>query len=240
MNQERIDAYKKWLVCKIDTSVTNPYDPYSWRERSAGLTLSKLYDKLWDTPYHPNPDIPLDLNRWHDGRDLRKEYAYENNLDRYYIYEEIPFECTMLEFITALAIRIEFVMQDPDLLDRTPQWAYYILQSLGIWYCTDWCYEEAYVDMVLDRFMKNEYEADGRGGCFYIPDTKRNLRTMQVWDQMNQFTNWINYVGEYKELQLHGSNYKWLKETQALVRAGKEYPDLTKYLNLDEEQLTDY
>lgn len=242
MNQERINDYKKWLVCKINKSVSNPYDQYGWRERKAGLTFSKLYDKLWEAPYHPNPLHPLDENRWHDGRDLRKEYAYENNLDRNYILEEIPGECRMLEFLVALAIRVEFIMQDPDLLDRTPLWSYYILKSLGLWYCVDWCYDETYIDMVLERFMTNTYEPDGRGGCFYIPDTPHDLTHMQIWDQMNEFTNWRNFVGNYEHLSRHSLDTEWLEETCKLVREGKEPPDLSKYIypGMDEEPLEDY
>lgn len=233
MDQQRIDDYKKWLVKTVDKTATNPYDEFGWRELEAGLTFSKLYSRLWDEEFDCSKMHPNDMNRWHDGRVLRSEYAYRKGLDRYYIYEEIPGPCRFLEFLAALAMRVEFVMQDPDVGDRTYIWFMGILQSLGLFYCNDWCYDDEYVTMVLNRFHNMEYEPDGRGGCFYIPDTMRNLKELQIWDQMSQFTTWRNYVGEYEGLLHHGSNQEWMNQCEIAIRSGKEYPDLSKYIPED-------
>lgn len=233
MNVEIVNEYQRWLVNQVDRTSTNPYNEFGKREREAGLTYSKLYEYLWEVEFDPINMKVLDENRWEDGRELRSEFAYQTGKDRYFIYEDIPGPCTMFEFLAALAMRVEFVMQDPDLGDRTYLWFMNSLKSLGLYFSLDWCYDQGYVEYVLDRFMDVKYKSDGRGGVFYIPDTSRDLRDLQIWDQMTHYINWMTFMGEYEGLLRHGTYDDWMNKTARETYGNRRPPDLSEYFNED-------
>lgn len=75
-------------------------------------------------------------------------------------------------------------MDDPSYGDRSLQWFWGMIVSLGLGSMTDDLYDDDYVTYVLDRFMDRKYEPNGKGGLFTIRDCDRDLRTVEIWYQL--------------------------------------------------------
>lgn len=124
-----------------------------------------------------------DKNREGDAFALRCKYCRENNVDMWVV------PCTVLEMLVALALRCEEqIMSDPAYGNRTGQWFYTMIGNLGLaTLCDDreWTNKERLeVYTAVNRFMNNEYAANGKGGLFYIPRTPYDLRQVEIWYQM--------------------------------------------------------
>ena len=91
----------------------------------------------------------------------------------------------MLEMMIALAIRCEEdIMNDSSIGDRTKQWFWGMVVSLGLGPMHDAYYDRDFVTDVLDKFVKGLYEPDGRGGLFTIPGCREDLRNVEIWYQL--------------------------------------------------------
>lgn len=127
--------------------------------------------------------IPKDQNRAEDGISLRYRFALINGYEDEYDYLDGP--CSILEMMVALAIRCEEnIMDDPNVGDRTGQWFWNMVVSLGLGHMTDIHYDRRFVDEVLDKFLEREYEPNGKGGLFTIRNCGRDLRTVEIWYQL--------------------------------------------------------
>ena len=75
-------------------------------------------------------------------------------------------------------------MDDPLLGDRTGQWFWNMIRSLGLggMYGNRFDIQEA--DYIIERFLDREYEPDGRGGLFTITDCEDDLRDVEIWHQL--------------------------------------------------------
>lgn len=135
--------------------------------------------------------IPKDGNRAEDGISLRYGFACGNPL--YYDAESyLDGPCSDLEMMVALAHRCENdIMDDPKIGDRTSQWFWMMVASLGLNSMVDDRYDPYYVDKVLDRFHRREYERDGKGGLFTIRNCDYDLRDVEIWYQLNWFLGTI-------------------------------------------------
>lgn len=150
---------------------------------------TKLLTKLFQTPFRYS--VPRDRNRVEDGIDLRWRYAClitDSDRERTDIVRELYLphnSCNILELMVALAIRCEeTIMDDPSYGNRTRQWFWNMVRSLGLSGMVDKTFDEDYVDMVLDRFMDRKYDQDGKGGLFTIRNCEYNLRTAEIWYQL--------------------------------------------------------
>lgn len=138
--------------------------------------------------------ILRDRNRAEDGISLRRRYILVNNLD--YMYDQVISAlhgpCSILEMMVALALRCEEdTMDDPSIGDRSRQWFWGMVRSLGLSGMTDMNYDGAFVDEVLIRFIRREYEPDGRGGLFTIRNCPYDLREFEIWYQLNWYLDTI-------------------------------------------------
>jgi hypothetical protein len=98
--------------------------------------------------------------------------------------------------MVALAMRIdETIMDDPTYGDRTSQWFWNMVTSLGLNQMVDEQYDDEYATMVLDRFMDHKYDQDGRGGLFTIENCDRNIRTAEIWYQLCWYIDSIAWKG---------------------------------------------
>ena len=115
-----------------------------------------------------------------------------NNVDpwREYSFDETKWgEPTVLEIMTSLAIRMEeSIMSDDAYGDRTGQWFWNMIVSLGLGGLTDHFYDEVYVDKILSRWMNREYEPDGRGSLFTVFNSN-NMRDLTIWQEMCAYLN---------------------------------------------------
>lgn len=158
------NAYFEWLTELVIKGryPTNMYD--------------KLLHQLHDTEFIFI--IPRDENRAIDGIYLRRRFDYD-----YAESDDSP--CSILEMMIALAIRCEEeYMDDPRIGDRTKQWFWRMVTSLGLGSMTDDRYDDELVSEVLNQFLNREYGYDGRGGLFRIDNPPRDLTTIEIWKQL--------------------------------------------------------
>ena len=135
--------------------------------------------------------IPKDGNRAQDGIDLRYRFAYEyTDIEDADSYLKGP--CSVLEMMVALAVRCEeTIMDDPTKGDRTGQWFWNMIVSLGFGGMSDDRYDRFFVDKTLDRFLSRKYEPNGKGGLFTIRNPKRDMRRIEIWYQLCDYLNSI-------------------------------------------------
>jgi len=137
--------------------------------------------------------IPGDENRALAGRDLRKYFLYEHGLlddiDNFdYIVDDMwdTYDtCTVLECLIGIAKEWEDELAfDPRFGDRTCHWLwehiiYNLLSQNGI--------EDA-----VDIWMYREYDKDGNGNIFTIPDFEYgDMRDMEIWYQLCAYMNYL-------------------------------------------------
>ena len=92
--------------------------------------------------------------------------------------------CSVLEMMIAMAYRgEEQIMDDYNYGDRTGQWFWNMLSSLGLSKMSDLYFDEAYVSDIINRFLNREYEPNGKGGLFTIENTEYDLREVDIWTQ---------------------------------------------------------
>lgn len=169
-----IDGYFEWLydlVCK---------DMYSER-----LSYRRLLEYLYNVEFVWL--MSMDENRAEEGLALRY---------RYYVITGYTADaygpCSVLELMVALAIHCEEnIMDNPKIGDRTSQWFWQMINNLGLGSMADIRFDEDYVDYIIDRFLNREYDSDGRGGLFRIRDCPRDVRDMDIWNQLCYFLNTI-------------------------------------------------
>lgn len=137
--------------------------------------------------------IDMDANRAYDGILLRKRFEYEfslesSTMDLY--FGDRP--CSVLEMMIALALACEEnIMDDPNYGDRTGQWFWSMIVSLGLGGMTDQKYNRKEIDDVIFRFLTRNYDRDGKGGLFTLPNCGVDVRDMEIWSQMCWYLNSI-------------------------------------------------
>lgn len=160
------------------------------KQHIGDCSYRKLLSKLHNIPF--TYTIDMDGNRAADGIDLRYRFGYERNYEDYIIASYLDDKpCSVLEMIVALALRCETIMEDPDYGDRTGEWFWGMIESLGLESMDDTSFNRDYVDDVIDIFLSRDYGRDGRGGLFTIKHPKRDLRTVEIWYQMNWYLDSI-------------------------------------------------
>lgn len=166
-----IDDYFEWifnLVCG--------------KRYSEKVSFRRLLRYLHDTEF--TWLIPNDQNRAEDGINLRYRFAYNyRSPAAAETYLDGP--CSVLEMIAALAIRCEEnIMDDASYGDRTGQWFWGMIVSLGLGSMTDEHFNEQFVEKKIERFLRREYESNGKGGLFTIRHYDRDLRDVEIWYQL--------------------------------------------------------
>jgi len=126
--------------------------------------------------------LSRDADRVEDGIALRYRFAYDTGCGCADGYLDGP--CSVLEMMIALAFRCEEVMDDPAYGDRTAQWFWKMIVSLGLGDMMDNRYDEYYVEDVVEKFINREYERDGRGNIFRLRHCDYDLRHVDLWKQM--------------------------------------------------------
>lgn len=127
--------------------------------------------------------IPRDENRAEYGIDLRRRFAYDYTcIDDAESYLTEP--CSVLEMMLALSIQCEDIMDDTAYGNRTSQWFWGMITSLGLGSMTDDRYDKKYVIQTVERFLDRDYDPDGKGGLFRIKNCPDDLRDVEIWVQM--------------------------------------------------------
>lgn len=168
------NEYFEWLVTLV-----------CGRRFGKGVSYRKLLTRLYITDF--TYFIPRDGNRAEDGKELRRRFILCNGYEDWYetVMEHISGPCNVLEMMIALAIRCEeSIMDDTQYGDRTGQWFWNMINNLGLGGMTNDSIDVGFVDSIIDRFMKREYEPNGKGGLFTIRRCEVDLRTVEIWVQM--------------------------------------------------------
>ena len=168
------DLYFEWLCGLI-------YD----NKLSESYSCKKLLYHLHDIEF--TYMLPRDRNRAEDGIELRYRFVvseeYQDMCDD--ILYELSGPCSVLEMMIGLAIRCEDqFMDDPSIGDRTSQWFWGMVVNLGLGSIFDFRYDRRFVEDVIAKFLRREYEPDGSGGLFTIRHCGRDLRSVEIWKQM--------------------------------------------------------
>lgn len=130
--------------------------------------------------------IPHDDNRADDGISLR--YKYGLYVDNPSIANYLTGPCSVLEMMVALAVRWEESTMDDDRLgDRTGQWFWSMIHSLGLSGMRGDNFNVEYVDDVIGRFLARDYAPDGRGGLFTIKNPPDDMRKVEIWCQFSWY-----------------------------------------------------
>ena len=176
---EIIDEYFEWLYCVV------------CGERYEGeVSYRKLLTHLHEVEF--TYILPMDENRAGNGINLRYRWALDVDEDTDYILDVLDGPCSVLEMMVALALHCEEnIMDDPKYGNRTGQWFWGMVNSLGLGAMYDKLYDERYVDEVITRFLNREYERDGRGGLFTIKNCKYDLRDVEIWHQLSWYLSTI-------------------------------------------------
>ena len=171
-------AYVTWLF-KLITK-----DRYNGE-----ISYKKLFLYLYGTEFRYS--IPMDANRANDGISLRYRFACEHPRFRDAdLYLNEP--CNVLEMMVALALRCEeTIMDDPAIGNRTQQWFWGMIVSLGLGSMSDDRYDVVKVKNIIERFLDHDYEPNGKGGLFTVNNPEGDLRDMQIWNQLCQYINSI-------------------------------------------------
>ena len=162
-----------------------------------GLSYRKLLLHLNSIVFQS--EIPMDENRAGDGVNLRYRFGYERSYDAALIACYLDCKpCSVLEMMAALSLRCEeTIMQNPNFGDRTAEWFWGMIDSLGLEEMYDSNYDAVYVENVIFRFINHEYERNGKGGLFTIENECRDMRKIEIWWQMNWYLGSIVMKGEY-------------------------------------------
>lgn len=177
MRRRIVDEYYQWMFDLICA------DRYS-RE----ISYRRLLAHLHAIPF--TYIIPTDANRAADGVDLRYRWASIQGYDE--VPECLDGPCSVLEMMLAVAIRCEEnITYDPDIGDRTSQWFWGMITNLGLGGMRDDIYDPRLVDEIVYRFLNRDYAPDGAGGLFRIRNCKYDLRTVEIWCQVQWYANTI-------------------------------------------------
>lgn len=158
------------------------------KTRPERASYKKLLSLLYATEFtYINP---MDKNRASDGIDLRRRFALLRGYEDVIEYLDNP--CSVLEMMIALAIRCEETLMDDGLKgDRTSQWFWKMIVNLGLGEMVGDMFNMQTSSEIIARFLNREYDADGKGGLFELPNSIHDPRTAEIWLQLNDYINRI-------------------------------------------------
>ncbi len=167
------------------------YDMVSDWDEIRNYSYKKLLYFLHMTDFEYS--LPMDANRYDDGIELRYKFGYKFEIDQRNIVSELDNKpCSVLEMMVALAERCEeSVMDNPEEGNRTAEWFWCMIKSLGLFDQDDELYSREIVSRKIRKFLDRNYGSNGKGGLFTIPDCRDDLRDVEIWYQANW---WLNYI----------------------------------------------
>ena len=122
------------------------------------------------------PYIGNDTDRALDGLMLRHLYGHK-------IDGIIP-ECTMLEMIIGLCMRLQEEFEDEFEDNTYGYWFSEIMNNLKI---EEDCEDEDYIFEVVTDARDRRYDFNGNGGFFPLKHASRDQRKVEIWYQMSEY-----------------------------------------------------
>lgn len=168
-----IDEYFQWIY-KMMEGFFGPDKKYSY-----------LFEDLFVITF--TYTIPNDENREMDGLNLRRHFAYAVGYNPDEVCDILRHKpCSVLEMITALAIKIYNTMDDSSDDKPVKYWFWAMLFNLGLSTMSNDIYIGGYVHNRVNRFLNRQYNyVSGRGSLF--PNVLRDplYAEKEIWDQKN-------------------------------------------------------
>lgn len=157
------------------------------RLQSPELTYWKLLKLLFTTEFVWL--IANDDNRMEDGRDLRREFLEDCEVDTP-DEEWMSIGCSMLEMLIGLSRRLVF--EDSSEADtEVSEWFWHLMANLGLRSFTDdqltTLSQEAYVTHILEEVVWRNYQSNGRGGLFPLSKPHGDQRKVELWYQLSSY-----------------------------------------------------
>lgn len=133
----------------------------------------------------------MDDNRAYDGIELRYKFGKDRGYSQAQIASVLDTrECSVLEMMVALAIRIEHdITQDDSYGDRTGHWFWSMIKSLALMDQYDDNFNGLLVRGSVHRMLEREYASNGKGGLFTVKNPREDLRNVEIWYQMMWYLN---------------------------------------------------
>lgn len=130
--------------------------------------------------------IPNDDNRIEDGKELRGQFLKEAHIrPRTVDPVWLDYGCSVFEMLLALSFRLGFQDEAPP-----KDWFWKLLDNLELATYSDKVYSpyiQAIVDEKLDRLIWRNYEPNGQGGLFPLPQTNLDQRKVEIWYQLSAY-----------------------------------------------------
>lgn len=123
-----------------------------------------------------------DENRLYDVLNLRNLYG--GKIER--------IEPTVLELLISLAVTCENKIMRGDEDNRTPEWFWMICTNLGLdkyndIYCENNLNSSYEIRRIVEVFNERTYKRNGVGSAFPLPNTKKDMRRVELWYQLNWY-----------------------------------------------------
>lgn len=132
--------------------------------------------------------IEMDENRAMDGVELRDRYAYDTMYSK---YETEEHDCSVLEFLVGLAVRMNDTQVGIGETEHVAKWFWVIMNNLSLDKFTDFLMENDDlfndVDEIITKLMDRKYDRDGFGGLFPLQNPPEDQRYVDIWYQMNTY-----------------------------------------------------
>lgn len=129
-----------------------------------------------------------DVNRVGDVEDIRQHYSDEIGIDWHFFLSD---SVSVLEILVSIAIRMEDIMHESELGDRTGVWFLQLLDNLGLGVYSDDCITTDYAsdfDTIMSIFIYRKYDRNGKyGGLFPLKRAAKDQRKAELWYQMNTY-----------------------------------------------------
>lgn len=126
-----------------------------------------------------------DLNRAEDGLELRRRFERETSIS-------LPDlgRCSVLEFLIALAKRMNDVAWDYQNPNKTPEYFWEILNNAGIPYEDTEFKNAVFLAEIIENILHKRVAFLGDYGLFPLKASRRDQAKVSFWDQMS------DYLGE--------------------------------------------
>ena len=165
--------YFRWLIDMLDKKMVKKY--------------SSLLLHLFKDTFMESKLAPMDVHRARDGVGLRTRFIQENKFTDEQLEELKYDDCSWLEMLIALSIRIDDqLMFDMNLGNRTDKWFWLIIEQMDLDRFDESHYNYAKVKDKLNRFIRREYENGGKNGIFKC---NFDVRNVEIWYQMHSWFN---------------------------------------------------
>jgi hypothetical protein len=159
---------------------------FQWLYGQVGSESNQRARTHWNLlkRFHETPfvwTVPNDDNRAEDGRDLRREFIENENIE--VDPDWMSLQCSMLELLIGLSRRLAF--ED----DGTPRrWFWQLVENLNLAQYTDKArLPVATVDEALNRVIFRQYNFNGIGGLFPLRNPTQDQRKVELWYQLSAY-----------------------------------------------------